>query len=86
MSPCHMLSSSFIYCSVSICSALQPKGSLRDQTQSRQDTLVVINPRSYLARYRHVALLDLSSKTSIWTKSSKGGPGFDVHHPWVWVL
>lgn len=59
----------------------QRKGSFRDQTQSRQDTLLVISPLSYLARHRHVALLDLSSMASIRTKSFKGGPGLRLIAP-----
>lgn len=64
----------------------QRKGSPQDQTQSRQDTLLVISPRSYLVRSRHVALLDLNSRASIWAASSKGAPGWRLINPLRWVL
>lgn len=64
----------------------QHKGSLQDQTQSRQDALLAISMRSYLARCRHVGLLNLSPRASICTTSSKGGPGLRLTNPWCSVI
>lgn len=42
---------------------------------------MVMNPRSYLARCRIAALLDLSPRASIRTTTSKGGPGSRLTTP-----